>query len=226
MSLTGVNRHLHDDSDAEIVYGVVPSAVPNDPRVMGAYLSLQDAGEPEGPDNPHLVMAVGNGEAWVVDDGEDIAIGDYLIAADVHGHAMKDQGKYEISYVVARAAEPVQWDGVGETVAGRKHRRISVFFESFARGHSLEKIEALQTENRELRKSNERLEAQMARLAEKVAGLSGTEDELQQTRTRLEELQGQMTDLATAMRQLQADKSRTGEVGRAGGESEILAEAR
>ena len=35
-----------------------------------------------------------------------------------------------------------------------------------------------------------------------------------------------MTDLATAMRQLQADKSRTGEVGRAGGESEILAEAR
>ncbi len=51
---------------------------------------------------------------------------------------MKDQGDFAKSYVVARAGEPVDWDSVGEDIDGRKHKKISVFFENFERDHDLE----------------------------------------------------------------------------------------
>ena len=59
--LTGDNRRLHDNPDSEIIYGITPSSVPNDPKILGAYLGLQESQDPAGPGNPHLVMAVGNG---------------------------------------------------------------------------------------------------------------------------------------------------------------------
>ena len=81
-------------------------------------------------------MAVGNGEAWVVNDGMDIEAGDYLISSAVPGHAMRDRGQFETTYIVARAAEPVRWGEVDEYVTTsdgqrRKHTRMSIFFESF-----------------------------------------------------------------------------------------------
>ena len=84
VTLTGDNRRLHDDTESEIVYGIELSSTPNDSRILGAYLGLQETSDPAGPDNPHLVMAVGNGEMWVVDDGQDVEIGDYLISSNLN----------------------------------------------------------------------------------------------------------------------------------------------
>ena len=39
-------------------------------------------------------MAVGNGDMWVVDNGDNIEVGDYLISSQILGHAMKDTGVY------------------------------------------------------------------------------------------------------------------------------------
>ena len=144
VTLTGDNRHLHDNGESEIVHGVNPSSTPNDSRILGAYLGLQETSDPAGPDNPHLIMAVGNGEMWVVDDGQDIDIGDYLVSSDVIGHATVDRGEFEISYIVGRVAEAVDW-GDGDTwIDGRRHRRVSVFFESFTIDHTADRIRAEQ----------------------------------------------------------------------------------
>jgi len=67
VSLTGVNRRSHSNPEAEIIYGIVESSKANDPKVLGSYLGLQEPPKPAGPENPHLVMAVGNGDMWVVD---------------------------------------------------------------------------------------------------------------------------------------------------------------
>jgi hypothetical protein len=87
-------------------------------------------------------MAAGNGDMWVADAGENIEIGDYLISSHIPGHAMKDAGDSEISYIVARAAEPIHWEYVDDTIDGVKHKRISTLFESFIRNHALEKVTA------------------------------------------------------------------------------------
>jgi hypothetical protein len=86
--------------------------------------------------NPHLVAAVGNGEMWVVDTARSLAVGDYLVALAVAGHAMVDPGTVAASHVVARLAEPIDWSHVTDTVRGddgREHKRVlaSVFFQSF-----------------------------------------------------------------------------------------------
>ena len=92
VSMTGVNRNLHDKPSSEVLYGVSATAAPNDPRVLGAYLSLLEPSQSASPHNPHLVMAVGNGVMWVVDTGLDIAPGDPLISSGVPGHAMRSRG--------------------------------------------------------------------------------------------------------------------------------------
>jgi hypothetical protein len=135
VTLTGVNRRLHGDS--EIVYGISASTKANDPACLGTYLGLQEPSQAAGQDNPHLVMAVGNGSMWVTDTGRNIAPGDYLISSDIAGHAMLDDPqRFSLGYVVARAGEPVEWAKVpdSEVFAGRKHQKISVLFESFERG--------------------------------------------------------------------------------------------
>ena len=117
-------------------------------------------------------MAVGNGQMWVVDNGEGIQPGDLLISSGVAGHAMKDEGKYEVTYVVARAAESVDWEEVAETVDDVKHKRISVLFENFQVVRSDRKveeqqktIETLKTENTEIRSRLSELESALQALA-------------------------------------------------------------
>jgi hypothetical protein len=133
---------------------VASSSAANDPKCLGSYLGLLEPEKPFAMENPHQIMAVGNGDLWVVDTGRDVQPGDYLISSDVVGHAMlDDESRFEVGYVIARAGEPVDWAGVADAVNGRKHKRISVFFESFARGsaaglgklvaHQQEQIETL-----------------------------------------------------------------------------------
>lgn len=141
VTLTGTNKRMEDNPKSEIVYGLAVSSVANDSKVMGAYLGLSNETATPGSGNPYMIMAVGNGEMWVVDQGQDLQPGDYLISSAVEGHAMKDVGNYAVAHVVARVAEPVNWNEVSETVNGVKHKRISVFFESFDRNHKAERLE-------------------------------------------------------------------------------------
>ncbi|GEM_PF-1079654 len=131
VSLTGDNRYLHDNTQSEIVYGVSKTAIVNDSKVMGSYLALQEPSQAYDASNPHLIMAVGNGEVWVADKGENINIGNYLISSDVVGHAQKDTGEFIVSHIVAKAAESIDWSNVTSEINGVKHKKISVFFESF-----------------------------------------------------------------------------------------------
>jgi hypothetical protein len=193
VTLTGDNRRLHDNGDSEIIYGVAPSSVPNDPKILGAYLSLQESQEPAGPDNPHLVMAVGNGEMWIVNDGHDIEIGDHLISSDVAGHAMRDTGEFPISHIVGIAVEAVDWDEVEESLDGRKHRRISVLFERFALNHAVQSV------------GNAGLEADLNADLNKVkAELSELRSEKEQLARSNDELRMQVNALAAAVNELKA----------------------
>ncbi|MDP9211772.1 MAG: hypothetical protein M3N59_00665 [bacterium] len=132
VSMTGENGRLGDREEAEILYGIEKTAQANDSAVLGTYLSLQKPAQgQESASNPSLVTAVGNGEVWVTDTGSDIAPGDSLVSSDAAGHAMKDPGTYAVSHVIAKAAEPVDWDDVTEEADGRKHAKISVLFGAF-----------------------------------------------------------------------------------------------
>ncbi|KXK57835.1 MAG: hypothetical protein UZ07_CHB004000210 [Chlorobi bacterium OLB7] len=78
-------------------------------------------------------MAVGNGEMWVTDEAGAIAIGDYLISSSTPGHAMRDNGRFDTSYIIARAAEPVDWSHVTGIEKQAKRKKISILFENFTR---------------------------------------------------------------------------------------------
>jgi hypothetical protein len=131
VSLTGRNLRHHDREGGEPIHGVALTTAANDPRVLGAYLARQEPDDTTEPvtENPHLVVAVGNGVMWVADAGEDIEPGDRLISADVPGHARKDDPRLPVSYVVARAVEAVRWFEVDEDAAGVKRRLVPVLFE-------------------------------------------------------------------------------------------------
>jgi len=128
VSMNGQNKYLHEDPEAEILYGVDITTKKNDPAVLGAYLTLHESLSVPGLVNPLLVMAEGNGEVWVADMGEDIQPGDYLISSSVAGHTMKDDRSEELSHIIGRAAEPVDWSEVNETIDGVKHKKISILF--------------------------------------------------------------------------------------------------
>jgi hypothetical protein len=153
--LTGANCNSHDNPKSEVIYGIRRSTVANDPACLGAYLGLQESNLPYSSENPHLVMAVGNGEMWVTEEGGDIQQGNYLISSSTPGHAMKDDPeKYPQGYVIARAAEPVLWANEGGMVRGQKQKKISVLFESFVRtgtAHLTKVIEGQQREIEELK---------------------------------------------------------------------------
>ena len=205
VSLTGINRNLNGNPDSELLYGVVVSATANDPKILGAYLGLSEPARAAGPENPHLVMAVGNGDMWIVDSGEDIEIGDYLISADVKGHAMKDQGQFEISYVVARAAEPVKWDRVSETIDGRKHEKISIFFESFVCNHALARTQD------ELKQTKAELGKLQTRMADLITAVERLEKLGVEKGQRLENaaLQQQNKQLKAQMMEMRTQQSST-----------------
>jgi hypothetical protein len=47
---------------------------------------------------------------------------------------MKDPGTYETSYIIAKAAEKVDWDGVTETIDGKKVKKVSVLYGAYEGG--------------------------------------------------------------------------------------------
>ncbi len=170
VTMTGANRHINDDQDGEVVYGVVPSSAANDEACLGAYLARQEPSQPAGPDNPDLIMAVGNGDMWVMEAGGDIRPGDYLISSDVPGCAMKDDPtRFPIGHIVARAAEGVDWATIQPTDGVVKRTRISVFFQNFVR-HSqaaslARRVESQQREIESLRDRLASLEERLGVLA-------------------------------------------------------------
>ena len=160
VTLTGENTNLYDRPVSEVIYGIRTTTRPNDPACLGSYLGLLESGQPAGAGNPHLVMAVGNGVMWVTETDGGIEPGDYLIASDVPGHAMKDDAeRFEVGHIVARAAERVNWSTVTEEVNGRKHKLISVLFGNFVRSNSTRLEETI----RHLEERLQNLEAGSAR---------------------------------------------------------------
>jgi len=131
VSATGFNTKLHNNEKSEVVYGVAPTSIENDPMAFGVYLSKLEPSKELGPDNPELIASVGNIDLWVVDGGEDIKAGDYLISSNTKGHAIKDTKANSVSYVIAQAMEEIKWEEVTETVTdgGAKHKRISVLID-------------------------------------------------------------------------------------------------
>ena len=142
VSLTGENARLRGEADTEILYGITKSQNANDGSVLGVFGGLLEGQRSHSLSNPYLVSAVGNSSLYVVDGGQDIQPGDYLISSDIAGYAMKDPETYALANIVARAGEVIEWDGVTTTVDGLpdgvKMKKISVLFDSFTRtNHSL-----------------------------------------------------------------------------------------
>lgn len=138
VAFTGEQHFKYEDSGAEPTYEVIRTTEKNQKNVLGAMLALSEPLQPHSYfENPYLIMAVGNGDIWVTDNGEDIEPGDYLITSDVPGHAEKDRGEFAVAHVVARAAQKVDWDEIDESVDGVKHAKISVTFEQFDKLHGV-----------------------------------------------------------------------------------------
>jgi len=125
------NKHYHNNPNSEILYGINYTAKANDSRIAGVYLDLNESTMEHCLENPYQIMAVGNGDVWVTDEGGDIATGDYLISSSTVGHAMKDNGDYEVSHIFAKATEPVDWSTVEPDSNGVKRKKIIVYFEAF-----------------------------------------------------------------------------------------------
>ncbi len=128
VSMNGDNKYLNDNPNNEILYGVEISQTKNDSAILGTYLSVLDTSVVASLDNPLLITSEGNGKVWVAYTGEEIKPGDYLISSAVSGHAMKDDRAEEVSHIIGRAAEPIVWDEVTETVDDVKHKKISILF--------------------------------------------------------------------------------------------------
>jgi hypothetical protein len=179
VTLTGRNGRLEDKAGSEIIYGVAKSRRANDPAILGSYLARQNRNAADLADtaNPHLVEAVGNGEMWVIDTGRDLVAGDYLVSSDVAGHAMVDPGTFQVSHIVARLAEAIDWSDVTATAPGpdgREHKRalVSVFFENFV----MDRTRSSATDAELVRMRNEiaNLTAQLAALEARENGRDRT----------------------------------------------------
>lgn len=169
VSMTGENRRFGERGDSEVVYGIQETARPNDAACLGVHLGLMESTRELGPENPHLVAAVGNGEMCVVDrGGGDIRPGDCLISSDVPGCAMKDDpAKYAVGHIVARAAASVNWSRTEPDSTGVRRAAASVLFTNFDRigsaGQTAE-LEQLRTDMETLRSEKEALATRLARM--------------------------------------------------------------
>jgi len=138
VSMNGQNKHFLDNPEAEILYGVDISTKKNDPAILGTYLGLMESALPQTTENPQLIMSVGNGEIWIADFGQDIKPGDNLISSIIPGHAMVDDNSEQISHIIGRAAESIEWSEVTDTIDGVKHKKISILFNFFSMTNILE----------------------------------------------------------------------------------------
>jgi len=146
VSLNGKNENYHGNENSEILYGISYTIKENDPNVLGSYAGVLEPSQKHDLNNPHQIMAVGNGSMWITNKGENLEIGDYLISSSVKGCAMKDPQSDEVSYIVARAAENINWNEVEADEDGGKKIIISVFYESFKKYNHRAKLELLQKE--------------------------------------------------------------------------------
>lgn len=165
VSFTGDNKFYHDLPGHEPIYGVARTARANDPAVLGAYLGVMEPTKPISLDNPHQIMAVGNGDMWVTYTGANIEPGDYLISSDVAGCAMRDDAeKYPVGHVVARAAQRVDWTKVEPDATGARKAKISVLFGNFVRTSAVQLpadqlATLIVTQQRQIEELQRRLEA-------------------------------------------------------------------
>ena len=172
---TGSLIYKNGTSNSEPTYKVQRSATSNSPRIIGSMLGLLEPQQSHDKfQNPFQVMAVGNGDMWVADNGQNVEFGDYLISSSIQGHAEKDIGRYPIAHVVARAVERIDWQNETRYFQGVKHKKISVFFEQFERRHSpsvelmkgeisalTQKTQQLESENKDLKKRLEQIERRL-----------------------------------------------------------------
>lgn len=216
--LTGHNRRAQegDGDGGEVIYGVERTIEPNDRACLGAYLGLSESTRAAGEDNPHLVMAEGNGELWVIDTGRDIEPGDALISSHVPGCAMLDDAeRFPIGHVVARAAERVQWSAV-RAERGVRKARISVLFNPAlrdSRGSDAEELveaaEAQMAAGLDLR-IDDRVEGKIdSRIASLLGQLQTLQRENQELAKSLSELAESVRRQGEELESLKAAKSRT-----------------
>ena len=154
LELNGKNDVLVNVSNGEIIYGTEVASTENSSNIIGSYFGKEDFNKEK---SPKLAMAVGNGSMWVIDNGNDLQIGDYLISSSVKGHATIDNGKYDVAHIIARVAEPVNWKKETKEINGIKHKLVSVFFESFDLYHYDNKLNKQQNEIDILKKEIEEL---------------------------------------------------------------------
>lgn len=86
------------------------------PAVIGVYGGTTKDGK-------DMILSIGTGYMYVVNTGQDIAIGDYLMSSDTPGMAEKQDDDLYHNYTAAKATEPVKWN------PGEKNRLISVIYE-------------------------------------------------------------------------------------------------
>ena len=114
---------------SEPIYKVVLCDEKNNTRVAGTVTSSKKDSE---YGYRGSVAANGNGYVLLINTGEDITIGEYLVASDRLGYAEKDMKEYPISNIVAKVVEPIQWKNITTRLEdGTKYTVASVYYQFF-----------------------------------------------------------------------------------------------
>ena len=92
----------------ETVFGIATTSIPEDPRVLGAYL----APDFEHPERWHFVMAVGDGFLLVTDSNGDIGLGDFVTSSPRAGFGQRQSADRIMNYTVAKSMESVDWSKI------------------------------------------------------------------------------------------------------------------
>ncbi len=87
-----------------------------DPSVLGAYGGRDNQGH-------DLALSIGTGYLWVVNKGQDLAIGDYLTSSDVKGYAQKQTDNIYRNYTAAKVMQPIKWQ------KNERSRKVAVIYE-------------------------------------------------------------------------------------------------
>ncbi len=188
VSMTGNITKSNDLLLSEPIHEIEITSQENDPNVLGSYLHdyVEDS---VATDDKKMIMAVGNGFMWIVNNGEDLHVGDYLISSTTKGHAMLDNSTHPVSHVIGRVAENVNWGEITEAIDGKKHKMISVFFESFT----------IDNEGKLLREKLEKYANKTNQLEQEIFELNAKLTESESKKEELENLKGQVEYLMKIM---------------------------